>query len=443
MRNNVLNDALKASLEDLEEQAANGELLETLVAEANDLDPQSYLAERLEVEEDVGTLIQEAIVIEESGAEVTTESLDAAVRLTNAVTGRYGFRMKDVSLESFGSPADRAPAVVEQMRAQVASLEAAVTTSLEAYTLGDLWNKLGLLNREIPELKDSIAVLGNYDGKARITMGPITQIFTVDGTLVENIPKAAADTAAILDSLLKIGESTIAVSQRAAAIAYAADWTDPDAADKALKQISGLHNSAKDAYTALDTKFVLGNRVLKVKKFAIKGGSDLGSWAEGASVSLSWPKSTTGQKLATGAGAAIGGMIGLVGGAIGAAVGAGYGAGLGASAHQVGQALKRRNIDIKELTAAFNKIKDSAVKSASIRNNAPKKWRDHELMVKKLKADVRGSTEAALAVRAISEQDRLGWECINAAFSILWFIVREINVLSASVVHKARKDQRD
>lgn len=444
MSNDALKAALSVSLEELEAEEAQAEtLLETLVQEANDLTPQEYIEDRIAVEQDIQIIDAQADQLQDA-VEVSHEQLDGVIALVNAVAGRYaGFKLKSTGMEGVGDAKERVAPTVAQLRELSVALESALTVTMEEYALKDLWDQLGILNREIPELKDRIAVLNNYDGKTRLAFGGVTQIFTVDGVLVENLGKAAGDTASILEALLKVGEDATSTSQKAANIAYAADWADATAAEKALKQISALPNQAKEAYSKLDSKFVMGNRTLTVKKFAIKGGDELGNWAEGATLKLSWPKSTTGSKVATVAGAVIGGLIGSAAGVGGAVLGAGYASGVATGMYQGAQAMKRRNVDIKDLTAALNKIKDCAVKSAAIRNNAPKKWREHELMVKKLKSEVRGNTDAALAVRAISEQDRLGWECLNAAFSILWFIIREINTFSDSVTKKARKDQRD
>lgn len=415
MRNDLLTNALKVSLEEIEEQQASADLLETLVEEANDLDPNTYVAERIEVEGDVGTLVQEAAGIEEAGVEVTHESLDAAVRLANAVTGRYGFRMKDTGLESFGDASARAPHVVAQLRGQAASLEAAVDVSLESYSVKDLWDHLGILNREIPNMADKIAVLKNYKGSAKISMGSLWKIFQVNNTIAPNLTGAASETAGLVDIMLRLGEEATSNAQKAAEAAYKVDWSDEVAAEKGLKAIAALKNTGKEAYDKLDEKWTLCNRRLNVKRFDLKGGEHLSKdWTNGYSLNVSWPKATGMEIVAN-----------LTGN-------------FGALVYLIVQGSTKREVKIEDMVAALEKIKAVATKTASIRSNAPRKWAAHNALVKKLRADVRGSDKAKVAIRAISELDRLGWECLNGAFTVLYAIVRQLNDAADSVTKAAK-----
>ena len=59
-----------------------------------------------------------------------------------------------------------------------------------------------------------------------------------------------------------------------------------------------------------------------------------------------------------------------------------------------------------------------------------------------MKKDIKGGDNARAVVRAISELDRLGWECINGAFAVLYFIVRGVNDVADSITSQAKKEQR-
>jgi hypothetical protein len=415
MSKDALKAALSVSLEEMEAEETSGDLLETLVQEANDLTPEQYVEDRIAVEQDIQLIDAQADQLNDA-VEVSHEQLDSAIALVNAVAGRYnGFKLKSTGLEGFGDAKERVAPTVAQLRELSVGLESALNVTLESYSVKDMWDHLGILNREIPNMNDRIAVLKNYDGKTKISMHGLQQIFTVDGEIAQNLAKAASDTATIVDGLLKAGEEAISVAAKAAQIAYNTDWSDENAADKALHQIAAMNNVAKTVYDKFDETFTMGYRKLNVKKFNIKGAEGLGNWAYGASLNVSWPKATKGA------------MVASLFGSIGAGV------------YMVVTGSSKRNIEIPEMVNALTKLKDVATKSASVRSNAPKKWRDHETLVKKLKADVRGGPQAKVAVRLISELDRLGWECMNGGFTVLYFIVRGLNDAADAITRSAKK----
>ncbi|MNC84072.1 hypothetical protein D3C75_1384030 [compost metagenome] len=52
---------------------------------------------------------------------------------------------------------------------------------------------------------------------------------------------------------------------------------------------------------------------------------------------------------------------------------------------------------------------------------------------------MKGSAEAQAAQRAIIETSRLGWQCLNGAVTVLYFIIREINLAAERVRDNVRK----
>lgn len=415
MSKDALKTALSVSLEEMEMEETSGDLLTTLVEESNELTPEQYVEDRLLVEQDIRIIDAQADQLQDA-VEISHEALDAKVDLVNAVVGRYnGFKLKSTGLEGHGDAKERVAPMIAQLRDLSMGMEHALNVTLESYSVKDMWDHLGILNREIPNMSDYIAILKNYDGKTKISMYGLQQIFTVDGEIAQNLAKAASDTAGIVDGLLKSGEEAISVAAKAAQIAFNTDWSDAAAADKALHQITGLNNVAKSVYDKFDETFTMGYRKLNVKKFNVKGAEDLGNWSYAASLNVSWPKATKGAIIAS--------FFGSIGTAV----------------WMVTTGSNKRTIEIPEMVNALSKIKDAASKSASVRSNAPKKWRDHETLVKKLKADVHGSEQAKVAVRVISELDRLGWECLNGSFTIMYFIVRGLNDAANAVTKSAKK----
>jgi hypothetical protein len=410
MRNSILGEALNATMESEE---GNQDLLEALIEESNELAPEQYVVERSEAEADIEIMAEQASVLE--GEVVSQEQIDTAIAVVNAAAGRYGFRMNSASFESYSDPKEQAVQVAATIRTAQVAMESALDVSMEEYSVRDLWDHLNLLNREIPLLNDRITVLKNYSGNAKIMVGHLLQLFRVDGEVVTDFTAAAKNTTALINTMLQLGNEAVDAASRAATIAYGVDWSDVGKSEEALRKIASIKNPAKDLYDKIDGKWTLGNRKLSVKYYDVKGAADLGAWAKSASLNVSWPKVPLGQI-----------MAGTLGGDIGNII------------YQLVQGTKKRNINVPELTSALETFKGMASQSAAIRNNAPKKWRQHELMVKKLKNDVKGSSQAKTAVRIISEMDRMGWQCLNGTFTIIYFIIREINDTADKVIKRSK-----
>lgn len=237
----------------------------------------------------------------------------------------------------------------------------------------------------------------------------LVYVFRVNGKVAENIPKAAADTASVCTDLLKLGQQAIDTAKKAADIALSVDdWKDAAAAGKAMDRIASMSTPVQDIYRRFDETYVLNNRRLNVKKFQIKGAGQLKGWGTGASLNVSWPKAEWFDFV-------------FVSGYV-----------------QIAQGGRKRNIKIEELVSALEKMVAPAQASQSIRQSTPNKWQEHKTLAKRLSKDVKGSADAKAVSRSIAELDRLGWQCINGAFTIMATIIREINTAGERVAKAAR-----
>ncbi len=410
MKNAILSQALSVSMENLED---NADLIEEHQVTAGDLTPEVYVEERLEIENDVEVLEEAAAQIENNET-VSHEQLDHVAQLANAVMGRYGISFEGTGLESTEQPAARATQLATQIRQVNASLESHMNVAMESYSIRDLWDSLSMLNREIPNMGDKIAVLKNYTGNTKIRVGGLYKIFMVNGVIASNIPAEATKTAALCETMLSLGEEAVNTAKKAADIAFKADWADEDAAEKAIKQITAMRNPGKEMYDKLDEKWTLSNRRLNVKKFDIKGADAYREWGTGYSLNVSWVKASVGEIAAS--------LFGTAGAII----------------YLVATGGSKREVKMTEMVSALEKIKSVATKSASIRSNAPRKWSEHKALVKKLKADVRGGPKAKVAIRMIAEMDRAGWQALNGAFTVLTTIIRQLNDAADVITHAAK-----
>lgn len=418
MSKDALKAALSVSLEELEAEETSGDLLTTLVAEANDLTPEQYVEDRIAVEQDIQLIDTQADQLNDA-VEVSHEQLDSAIALVNAVAGRYnGFKLKSTGLEGFGDAKERVAPTVAQLRELSLGLESALNVTMESYSLSDLWDKIGLLNREVPQLKDNVAVLKNYAGQqGKLAVTPafgrsLVYALRVDGSVPDNIPKAAADTASIIGDLIKFGNQLVDDSKKAGELAMRTDWSDPTAVGKAMTAINAIKPPVDEVYRRFDETFTMGNRRLNVKKFAIKGAEDLSNWNTGASLNVSWPKSTLMDMVFHP------GIVMIVEGS------------------------RKRTVKIDELVASLDKFVAAANATQQMRSNSPKKWAEHNQLKTRMKKDVKGSAEAKAVQRAIVEASRLGWQCLNGSVTVLYFIIREINEAAERVSKNVRKNNR-
>ena len=410
MKNSILTHALKVSMESDEDSQ---ELLDQLRDEGGPVTADSYAEDRQELESDIEILseAEESIV----GDTISQESLDSAVRVVKAITGRYHMQLETASMESFDTTVQR-DAVVEQIRGMRTSMESAMVVAMESYHVSDLWDKIGLLNREVPNLRDSLSVLKNYSGgNSKLAVTPmfgrsLVYALRVDGSVPDNIAKAAGDTGDIISDLIKFGTKLVDDAKKAGDIACRTDWKDHDAASKAMGQINQIKPQVDETYRRFDEVFTMGNRRLNVKKFDIKGLEGMGNWSHGASLNVSWPKVTAMDLIFT------------------------------AGTVQVVEGARKRNIKIDDMIAGLEKLVAAATATQQMRSNSPKKWQEHNTLKKRMGKDVVGSAEVKAVKRTISETSRLGWQCLNGSVTVLYYIIREINEAAGRITKQARKN---
>lgn len=415
MRNNILGQALNVSVESEEESQ---DLLELLIGESNDLTPEQYIDDRIAVEQDIQIIDAQADQLSDV-ANVSHEQLDSAITVVNAVAGRYnGFKLKSTGLESDADVKERTVQVVAQLRELSTGLESALDVTMESYSITDLWDKIGLLNREVPALKDNVTVLKNYAGQqGKLAVTPafgrsLIYALRVNGTVPDNIPKATGDTSNIIADLIKFGNQLVDDSKKAGELAMRIDWSDDAAVAKAMTAINAIKPPIDEVYRRFDETFTMGNRRLNVKKFAIKGAEDLSNWKTGASLNVSWPKSTLMDFVFNP------GVVMLIEGS------------------------RKRTVKIDDLVASLDKFVAAANATQQMRSNSPKKWAEHNQLKTRMKKDVKGSAEAKAVQRAIVESSRLGWQCLNGSVTVLYYIIREINEAAERVSKNVRKNNR-
>lgn len=418
MKNPALLNALNVAVESLE----NEEVVDQLIADFSNEDPApspSDVAHDIEIVDKDVEIIQGVVSDVTSQAEAGQEvSLEAAASVVNAIIHRYGGAVDVASMES-GSAG--VPEFVGEMNRITAALESAAVASLESYSIKDIWDKLGMLGREIPDLEANIRELKKIsDGSVSYRHGStgawtgILQAFTVDGTWTSP-SKAAAETGKVLESLASLGSLAIDNAKKAGEIAAKVEWSDEGKRKAGLSQINAIKNPANELVGKVASMHVMDNRKMQVKRISVKVPEGMDNWSESANIDVSWMRGHKGAVL----------EAVLTGGN---AIYITYGS------------LKKHPVKVAELISGLEAILKSAKKVHELRSATAKKWSAHKEAVAELKEKVNGQGSSGV-VRAISEADRMGWSAIHTAFTIIAGIIRNVNSACERIIEKDKKGE--
>lgn len=415
MKNPALQAALAvtaAPVVSMEDASVVEDLIVQHTEEAGEISPSSYFAERQELDADVAIIDGKAEELEAAAAAGEEVSLEALIQVVNAVTHRYGGRIDIASMEAAGSY--DAVGVGAELNRISAALTNAGDVSLESFSIKDLWDKVGMMAREIPTLEVSIKAIKALDKESVVythgfqAWGPLLKAFTVDGKW-ESPSKAVSGTSNVLNSLVKFGTMAIDNAKKAADIATKTDWNDEAKAKAALTSINGIKNPAKDLVSSVADSKVMGGRTVKASGSTFKAPSGMEGWVDTASVDVTGGKHSL----------AVGLDIVVFGGHVSKAI----------------AATKKQQVKVEELTSGLDAMLAVAKKVYEMRSQSARKWTAHKETVAALKANVKGSGSAGVA-RSIGEMDRMGWSAVNAAFTIISVTIREINVALARIIEK-------
>jgi hypothetical protein len=406
MKNPALIAALSnVSLEDL---GGTDAMISEFASVPAPITPSAVFHEGIEVDADVTILEATADAIVSKGDENTEVSLESAIVLVNAITHRYGGQIDITSMES-GGKLDAA-AVVADIRRITASLENAQVASMESYAMSDLWDKIGMMEREIPELEDNIKQLEKLAGAKVETrhgwnalLTGVLQAFTVDGSWTSP-SKAVSSTGAVLDSMTKLGSEAIDHAKKATEMAKKVNFDNESEAEAFVKTLSGIKGPADALLEIGRSKKIMGNRTLKMTVKNVKVPATYGSWNSTVDVDVSWQKASVGLIF----------DILFTGGIIYFGVGA----------------TKKQQVKIDDLVTGLKGVVAAAKKVHALRSESARKWSAHKELVETLKNGV----DSPLVVRAITEMDRMGWSAINTAFTVVSHILRECNAAAGKIV---------
>lgn len=255
--------------------------VENLRDESNSFTPAQLVDEEQQLDNDLANIDTLAEHVEkiEPDNQVAMESIMVGL---NAITGRYGMAAVGVSMES---GADQRQHVLNHVASVRASLESALTVSQESWSVRDLWDSIGAIERNATELESAVKQL---DGRKQwfsehgIVIDSLGQLkfLTVNEQMTKNFTKDIGDTLGHADDLLSAGETATDTTAKIRDLVKSARLAGDDDALDLLKKVVALKNPSMPAKQKLDGAFLLGNfhAEFKLTPLKNKNGLAIGDW---------------------------------------------------------------------------------------------------------------------------------------------------------------------
>lgn len=471
MKNHLLTQALKVSQEELED-VIPADQAEEVFSELSEASTDNTIEQVMADENEVDHAIEQIDVIRDmvNGAEVDSTSLESLSRLVDTVAMRYG--QKEVtSLENLGSD-DIKQNILGRLDHIQSSLESALVVSQESWSVKDLWDRAGGVERNAAELNSASKQLDSnkeWFSDNGIIINSLGQLkyMSVNEQFTKGIVKDTDITAAHVTSLIGVAEEADDVCAKIAAMVKAANVASDGDAVALLNKVVTLKNPFASARQKLDNVHLLNNERANfiLKPLANPTGFDMKSWTNlGRYEKTSLDKVKHGTKASallrfpawvlgyTVGGSVVGTMLkgaGIAGGlaSFGAAVMIGFAASGALNDRKKAKNLKH-SISYNDIRRSFDDVVSLANKTASKRRQLPGLFRKaterRDETVKYLDSLLISSgTEGKQAIKIIRNiyisTDRLSWSLNQWAFGIMETMTSNTNAIARKMVKASKK----
>lgn len=467
MKNSVLTAALESV--DPAQVIPREEFVEQVDAlrdTSNSFTPAQLVEEEQQLNEDVANIdtLAEHVQKVEPDNVVAMESIMVGL---NAITGRYGMAPLAASMES-GS--DSRQALANHISAVKVSLEGALTVSQESWSVRDLWDSIGAVERNATELESAVRQL---DGRKQwfsehgIVINSLNQLkfLTVNEQMTKNFTKDIGDTLGHVDDLLAAGETASDTTAKIRDLVKSARLASDDDALDLLKKVVALKNPSMQAKQKLDGAFLLGNYHSEFKITPIKNreGLSIGDWENvgtyvrtdmgrlkhGVNVTkfAKLPMWLVGFYTGAHATSTVAGVVGASAavasaGALAAGVTLGFMVTTGLKDQKAGKQMKH-NIKFEEVKGALDKAVQLARKASQNRRAMPGKFERMTTMRDEVKTLIgeHASTlgaEGKAAMNAIrtmySSAEKLAWSLNTEGFVLMREVVTNCDMIARKMI---------
>lgn len=389
MSNKILLSALNVGLESVDTPI--DELYEDMAQTSADLTIEQSIEAEREIDEFSERLDIVRGMVESTPEDAPQEAMESLSRLIDHLN--YG-RTDVSSLEGLDTAGTR-QALLAQIDTMKASLESALVVSQESWSVKDLWDSAGTVERLSGELKEVTSALS---GRAKwfsengIVIDSLGQLrfMTVNEAFATNLAKEATTTVEHVTDMIDVADQARDTAAKITALVKSAKVESEGDGRALLTKVVALNNPAIKARQRLDGVHLLNNERAQFELYSPKdsSGVDLKGWDQLGYYSLASQKAVKHEYKASrwarfpawlvaydvgnAAAGAITGGAGIVG--FGVGVGIGLAAGNAATSYlndrKAGKAIKH-TIKFAEIKAALDKASDLGTKTAQRRRQLP------------------------------------------------------------------------
>ena len=480
MKNPALMAALNVSMENMDDEFVDKSLAEISPAIAREefeglatTSGDLTISQVEQAEEEVAHSQDQLDAIKTVVADTDAEdvaTLESLSNMVDVIAMRYG-QEERTSLESLDGTGIKEN-ILGRIESHKVSLESALTVSQESWSVKDLWDRAGGVERNASELA---SVSKQLDAKKQwfsdhgIVIDALGQLvyMTVNEQFTKNIVKDTADTAQHVEQCLSIAKDAVQTSQKIADYVKAANLGTDEGVMDLFKKVTALKNPSVEARQKLDGALLLNNERadFKINPLGSKTGANLGSWENIGYYS----KTTLGKaKHDTKASAFLRVPAWLVGYSVGGnvtrlllkgtitspasavvaavvIVGAGVAYGFAASGmlndRKKSKEVKN-NIKYEEMSKSFDKVIHLANSSAALRRSLPnifqKAFESKHETIRLLDATSGLGPQAKAAIDDIRKiyksTDRLGWALNQWAFGIMETMTKNTQAIARKML---------
>lgn len=266
-----------------QEQESFLETVDELRDTSSEYTPDDVTYEEHRVAAD-STVIDELVAQAQGIGEGDAVAMEALSIALEAICGKYGIIGTRTSLESHNGDSKKA-AFIEQAGQVKASLENALQVSQESWSVRDLWDSIGAVERNASELDAALKNLGDVkewfsENGVRIDSIGILQWITVNDKPTKDLGKDTQITAKHAEGLLDAAKIAGDTADKIRDMVRGAKVESTEDALALLKKVSSLPNPSAHARQKLDGDYLLGNVHVQfnLSPNPNRTGIDIGNW---------------------------------------------------------------------------------------------------------------------------------------------------------------------
>lgn len=468
----LLQRALSVSVESMTEELTPEDIqeqYEELESSSTDISIEDLMADEHEVQHVTEQLAVVREMVEQVPPEAKVVSFESLNRLVDTISMRYG-QTETTSLESLSAD-DARENLLNRIDTLQTSLEAALTVSQESWSVKDLWDRAGGVERNSVELESALKQLDSRkqwfseNGIIIDSLGQL-QYMSVNEQFTKNLTKDTETTVKHVEDLLATADVALSTSEKLAKLVANAQIVSDDDAVTLLAKAVELANPSQMGKQKLDGVFLLNNehsefQISPLKSPAgipLKNWENIGYYSKSslakvkhgtkASRFLRLPAWLAGATVGSHATTAMMAGTGVIGSALGLGVGVviGFAASGMVNDRKAGKQTKH-NIKYDEIHSSFDKVVALARKSASRRRQLPGLFKkatagrdDTIKRIDSLMTTCGSEGKAALKVlRTICmSSDRVGWALNLWAFGIMEQVTRNSNAIARKMIKSSK-----